>query len=140
MLLTAALVAAAIGIFVALRTRFEIKGKLHKVLYNKWYVDEIYDFLFINGACKGGGTLLSAFDSTVVDGGVNGASWLTKLTSRISIFWDTWVVDGAVRATAFLFKLFSYPARLAQTGYVQTYALFFVLGVLALFGLYVTRS
>jgi hypothetical protein len=25
------------------------------VLYNKWYVDEIYDFLFVNGLCKGGG-------------------------------------------------------------------------------------
>ena len=23
---------------------------------NKWYVDEIYDFLFVNGLCKGGGT------------------------------------------------------------------------------------
>ena len=28
---------------------------LHTLLYNKWYVDEIYDFLFINGMCKGGG-------------------------------------------------------------------------------------
>jgi NADH-quinone oxidoreductase subunit L len=139
MLLAAALSAAAIGIFVAMRTRFEIKGGLQKVLYNKWYVDEIYDFLFINGACKGGGKLLSDFDRTVVDGGVNGASSLTKLTSRVSIFWDTWVVDGTVRATAFLFKIASYPARLAQTGYVQTYALFFVLGVLVMFGLYVTR-
>ena len=29
---------------------------LHGLLYNKWYVDEIYDFLFVNGLCKGGGT------------------------------------------------------------------------------------
>ena len=28
----------------------------HAVLYNKWYVDEAYDFLFVNGLCKGGGT------------------------------------------------------------------------------------
>jgi hypothetical protein len=34
----------------------------------------------------------------------------------------------------------AYPARLAQTGYVQTYALFVVVGVLAMFGLYVTKS
>ena len=31
---------------------------LHGLLYNKWYVDEIYDFLFVNGLGKGGGRLL----------------------------------------------------------------------------------
>ncbi len=29
-----------------------------RLLYNKWYVDEIYDFLFVNGLCKGGGRAL----------------------------------------------------------------------------------
>jgi NADH-quinone oxidoreductase subunit L len=140
MLLAAALTAAGIGIFVALRTRFQITGGLQKLLYNKWYVDEIYDFLFVNGLCKGGGNLMAAFDRNVVDGGVNGAGWLTRLSSRIFIFWDTWVVDGAVRLTSFVVRLLSYPTRLAQTGYVQTYALFVVLGVLVMFGLYVTRS
>ena len=33
---------------------------LHTLLYNKWYVDEIYDFLFVNGLCKGGGTAAGA--------------------------------------------------------------------------------
>ncbi len=46
---------------------------LHKVLSNKWYVDELYDFLFVNGLGKTGGNLLSAFDRRIVDGGVNGA-------------------------------------------------------------------
>ena len=41
-------------------------------------MDEIYDFLFVNGFAKGGGTLLGAFDRNVVDGGVNGAGWLTR--------------------------------------------------------------
>ena len=31
-------------------------GPLYKVLLNKWYVDELYDFLFVNGLSKGGGT------------------------------------------------------------------------------------
>ena len=26
---------------------------LHTLLYNKWYVDEIYDFLFVNGLSQG---------------------------------------------------------------------------------------
>ena len=112
---------------------------LHTVLYNKWYVDEIYDFLFVNGLCKGGGLALGVFDREVVDGGVNGAGWLTRFSSKVSIWWDTWVVDGTVRFTAFFVKLLSYPTCLLQTGRVQSYAFFVVLGVLAAFGYYIVR-
>ena len=112
---------------------------VHTLLYNKWYVDEIYDFLFVNGLCKGGGLALGAFDREVVDGGVNGAGWLTRFSSKVSIWWDTWIVDGAVRFTAFFVKLLSYPACLLQSGRVQSYAFFVVLGVLAFFGYYIAR-
>jgi NADH-quinone oxidoreductase subunit L len=119
-----------------------LEGKLkplHGVLLNKWYVDEIYDFLFINGFAKGGGRMLGAFDRNVIDGGVNGAGWLTRLSSNISIWWDTWIVDGAVRLSSLLVKLASYPVRIVQTGRVQAYALFVVVGALAFFGYYIAR-
>ncbi len=106
----------------------EAKG-LHKVLLNKWYVDEIYGFLFIDGLAKGGGRALARFDQRVVDGGVNGAGWFTRFSGIVSSWWDTWIVDGAVRLTSFLVKMSSYPVRVIQTGSVQTYALVFVFGV-----------
>jgi len=112
---------------------------LHGVLLNKWYVDEIYDFLFVNGFAKGGGRLFGAFDRNVVDGGVNGAGWITRLSSNISIWWDTWIVDGAVRLSSLLVKISSYPVRIVQTGRVQAYALFVVVGALAFFGYYMIR-
>jgi NADH-quinone oxidoreductase subunit L len=112
---------------------------VHRVLYNKWYVDEIYDFLFVNGLGKGGGRLASAFDRIIVDGGVNGAGWFTRFTSRLSIWWDTWIIDGTVRLISFTVKMCSYPARILQTGRVQAYALFFVAGVLLFFGYYLVR-
>jgi NADH-quinone oxidoreductase subunit L len=112
---------------------------LHSVLLNKWYVDELYDFLFVNGFAKGGGRVLGAFDRTVVDGGVNGAGWLTRFSSSVSIWWDTWVIDGAVRLSSLLVKLSSYPVRIVQTGRVQAYALFVVVGALAFFGYYLAR-
>ena len=111
----------------------------HKTLLNKWYVDEIYDFLFVNGLAKGGGLMLGAFDRGVVDGGVNGAGWLTRFTSNLSIWWDTWVIDGAVRLGSFLVKMFSYPMRIVQTGRVQSYALVFVAGVAIFFGYYLLK-
>ncbi|MCC7497668.1 MAG: NADH-quinone oxidoreductase subunit L [Bryobacterales bacterium] len=112
---------------------------LHRVLLNKWYVDEIYDFLFVNGLGKGFGSLLSGVDRVVVDGGVNGAGWLTRFAGTVSSWWDRWVIDGAVRLGSFLVKVSSYPVRVVQTGYVQAYALVFVLGLLAFFGYYVSR-
>jgi NADH-quinone oxidoreductase subunit L len=137
-LLAVAISAGLLGIGLA--TRFEVKGAIQKVLLNKWYVDEIYDFLFINGLCKGGGRILSEFDRRIVDGGVNGAAWLTKSESKLLMWWDKWIIDGAVRLTSALVRFSSYPARFAQTGHVQTYALFVVMGVLVMFGIYVTRS
>jgi NADH-quinone oxidoreductase subunit L len=117
----------------------ESAGGLYTTLLNKWYVDEIYDFLFVDGLSKGGGTTLAKFDGAVVDGGVNGAGWLTRFTSRLSIWWDTWIVDGAVRFSSFVVKLASYPVRIVQTGQVQAYALAFMIGVVLLFGYYVMR-
>src|SRR5271157_4632337 len=114
-------------------------GPLYKLLYNKWYIDELYDFLFVNGLGKGGGRLCGAFDRDVVDGGVNAAGWLTRFSASVSGWWDTWIVDGAVRLGSFFVKMLSYPVCILQTGRVQTYALFVVLGVLAIFGYYVTR-
>ncbi len=112
---------------------------VQRLLEHKYYVDEIYNALFVDGLAKGGGTLLSRFDARIVDGGVNGAGWMTLLTSRLSIWWDTWVIDGAVRLGSFAVKVLSYPVRLLQTGLVQSYALFIVVGALIFFSYYLIR-
>ena len=65
--------------------------------------------------------------------------WLTRFSSKFSIWWDTWIIDGAVRFGSFCVKLLSYPVCLLQSGRVQTYALFVVVGFLAFLGYYVTR-
>jgi len=116
-----------------------IFSPLYTLLYNKWYVDEIYDFLFVNGLGKGGGRVCGAFDRDVVDGGVNGAGWLTRFSSSVSIWWDTWIIDGAVRFGSFCVKMLSYPVCILQSGRVQAYAFFVVVGVLAFMGYYIAR-
>jgi NADH-quinone oxidoreductase subunit L len=114
-------------------------GWIHRCLSNKWYLDELYDIVFVDRLAKGGGRLLGAFDRNVVDGGVNGAGWLTRFSGSLSGWWDTWVIDGAVRLGSFTVKMASYPVCLLQTGRVQAYAFFVVIGVLAFFGYYVAR-
>ncbi|MFN3322166.1 MAG: NADH-quinone oxidoreductase subunit L [Bryobacteraceae bacterium] len=114
-------------------------GPLHRVLENKWYLDELCDFLFVNGLTKTGGRLLGLFDRRILDGGVNGAGWLARFVSTVSIWWDTWIVDGLVRLTAFSAKLSSYPARIIQTGQMQAYALAFVLSLAIFLGYFLVR-
>jgi NADH-quinone oxidoreductase subunit L len=114
-------------------------GPAHGLFYNKYFVDEIYGALFVNGLAKGGGDQLGRFDRGVIDGAVNGAGWLTRVSSNISIWWDTWIVDGAVRLTGFLVKFISYPVRMLQTGLVQNYAFFIVLGALGMLAYFLAR-
>jgi NADH-quinone oxidoreductase subunit L len=111
-------------------------GGFYRLVYNKYYVDQIYDALFVNRA-KDLGLALGAFDRNVIDGvGVNGAGWLTRFISDVSIWWDTWIVDGSVRLGARIVWLFSYPVRLIQDGLVQSYMLLIVLGLIGFFGYY----
>src|ERR1700693_419883 len=111
-------------------------GGLYRLVYNKYYVDQLYDALFVNRA-KDLGLALGAFDRNVIDGlGVNGAGWLTRAISKLSIWWDTWIVDGSVRLGARIVWIFSYPIRLIQDGLVQSYMLLIGVGLIGFFGYY----
>lgn len=73
-----------------------------------------------------------AFDSKVIDGGVNSTAWLTRLSSRLTGGTDQYLVDGLVNAVAaFIIRLMSPLLRAAQTGFTQNYALVMVLGLVA---------
>jgi NADH-quinone oxidoreductase subunit L len=111
-------------------------GWFYRLVYNKYYVDEIYDSLFVNRA-KDLGLALGAFDRTVIDGAaVNGAGWLTRFISKVSMWWDTWIVDGSVRLGARLVWLLSYPVRMVQDGLVQSYMLLIVVGLIGFLAYY----
>jgi NADH-quinone oxidoreductase subunit L len=83
------------------------RGLLYLFLYNKWYFDELYDFLFVRPAFWLGRFLWKRGDGTVIDGlGPDGVSARVLDASR-----------GAVRL---------------QSGYLYHYALAMLLGVVAL--------
>ena len=110
-----------------LMTRYR---KLYLTLLNKYWVDEIYDMLFVNRT-KDLGRLLSQFDLKVIDGGVNGSAFMTRLTGTISGFIDNWVVDFAVRRSDLIYYM-SYPLRRIQTGVFHNYAAMTVAGILVI--------
>ncbi len=108
-------------------------GGLYTALVNKWYVDELYDALFVNRS-KDLGRGLWRFDGKVVDGAVNGTALSTVKSALGSSWWDRWIVDGLVRFVGGFVKTASWPIRLSETGYTQNYALVMVLGVLVFVG------
>ena len=114
-------------------------GPLTKLADNKWYFDDLYDALFVHGLGMKGGALLGSFDRQFVDGGINGAGLITRFASHLSIWFDTWIVDGLVRLTGLVTKAAGYPIRMAQTGYVQSYAMWIIAAAAAALGFFWVR-
>jgi NADH-quinone oxidoreductase subunit L len=114
----------------------------HRVLVNKYFVDELYEAVFVRGLALGGGFALHANDRFVVDGGdgelrpglgVNGVAWgVRELLAKASNLWDRYVVDGAVHATGLVLDNASYALRALQNGLVQHYALGMLIGLFLL--------
>jgi NADH-quinone oxidoreductase subunit L len=117
---------------------------LYTVLYNKWFVDEAYDYAFtgrrkigdIRLGAMGAGEASSWFDAKIIDGAVNDVGWVTRAVATLSTWWDKWIIDGVgVNGPAILARMISYPTRLFEWGLVQWYALVMVAGLLG-FGVY----
>jgi NADH-quinone oxidoreductase subunit L len=81
---------------------------LRRILYHKWYVDELYDLAVVRPVLRGSRALWKVADEIVIDGTVN-------------------ALGGVTRAVGWVGSLF-------QTGSVNTYALVLTLGVLVILG------
>ena len=86
---------------------------LHKAVFNKWFVDELYDALFVNPTKKLGTFLWKGFDVKVVDGVVNGVGYLVRGFSQV--------------------------LRITQSGQIHGYAMTMVVGMVVLVAVYVFR-
>ncbi|MBE0460066.1 MAG: NADH-quinone oxidoreductase subunit L [Candidatus Aminicenantes bacterium] len=86
-------------------TRFPF---IYRLLYNKYYVDEAYDALFVRPLVRGSEQIYNKFDLKIIDGAVN----------------------ETASATGSFGKLICY----LQTGFIKDYALVFLLGVALFLG------
>jgi NADH-quinone oxidoreductase subunit L len=86
------------------------KGPLWAFLYNKWYFDEIYDFIFVKGARAFGDLFWKVGDQRLIDG----------------------LGPDGVAATS---RFFSRMLRRVQTGFVYHYSFIMLIAAIA-FGAY----
>ncbi len=110
-------------------------GVLYSGSVNKWYFDEIYDTVFVNGShviMK----MLRWFDENIIDGIVNGSAVITLIFSKVSGWIDTNIVDGLVNGTASTANKAGGLLSHIQTGKVQTYLVYVIFSFLVLFVLF----
>jgi NADH-quinone oxidoreductase subunit L len=118
LLILVSVVVALCGIYIAYvfylkspRTPHRIVARfprLYKLLYNKYYVDEVYNAAFVKPLVTGSQVVYDNFDLKVIDG----------------------TIDGTAAATGFAGKVLS----TFQSGLVKDYALAILLGVVIFLG------
>ena len=144
-LMLVSLLVAAGGIGVAWRVHIVDLGTgdrlarrlpgIHRLLGHAYYVDEVYEATVVAGTMSGGRRLWG-FDRYVVDGLVNGSSWVALFGSWMSALTDRRLVDGIVNSVGRRLTGASYRLRQVQTGLVQNYALVMLFGVFAFVSVY----
>ena len=88
----------------------KFKG-VYTLLLNKYWVDEVYNYIFVDGLVH-------------------------KLAKVLYTIGDVKIIDGAVNGLAQVISSTSQRSRKIQTGYVQQYAFTMGLGLVVIVGLY----
>ena len=95
----------------AMATQF---GGVHKLLLNKYYVDELYNAVIVQPIKRiSSGLLWRGVDAGIIDGTVNGVGLVVRGWSAV--------------------------LRRLQTGSVRAYAMYFMLGIVTIVGYYLWR-
>jgi NADH-quinone oxidoreductase subunit L len=95
-------------------------GFLYRLFDRKWYFDEIYQVIFVNG------TLLlarlgSLFDQYIIDGIVDGSAALVRFAAWLNGLFDQYIIDGMVNAVANITFGIGNKFRRVQTGNINSY-------------------
>jgi NADH-quinone oxidoreductase subunit L len=96
------------------------------VIYNKYYVDELYGATVVKGSIAFG-RIAYWFDQNFIDAIVNFMAYLGRAVAYVDKFIDEHIVDGAVNGLGRLCWNGGKSLRRLQTGHIQSY-LFGALG------------
>ena len=105
---------------------------LYNLFWHKYYFDEFYDGVLV-ALTVWKARLLAQFDSSVVDGIVNGVGFVTRdVLAAFTGAFDNRVVDGIVNRVAQVTWAVGGRIRRIQTGAIQTYLFVVLAGIVLL--------
>jgi len=108
--------------------------KVYRVVYNKYYVDELYEATILRPV-RVLSRALAVFDNRAIDGAVNGVAAVGRFICNIQGAADQYLVDGAVNSLADGVIKVGNRLRRLQNGRIQTYLYAAVAGALVLIGI-----
>jgi NADH-quinone oxidoreductase subunit L len=103
---------------------------IYTLVRNKYYVDELYDLVAIQGTLAAS-RVISWFDGAVVDGLVNLVGTIGMAIADASAWFDRNVIDFLVTMWADIARSAGAGLRRISTGYVQQYMLTFIVVIVA---------
>jgi NADH-quinone oxidoreductase subunit L len=103
-------------------------GLFYRLFNNKYYVDEIYQKVFVGGTL-GLAAIGAWIDQHIIDGIVDGTAQTTAFVSWLNGLFDAYVIDGMVNAVADTTFWAGGKFRKVQTGSINGY-LYVVLGAI----------
>jgi NADH:ubiquinone oxidoreductase subunit 5 (subunit L)/multisubunit Na+/H+ antiporter MnhA subunit len=109
------------------------------LLRSRWYIDALYEQHVLNGLVLRTAYGAALLDRSLVNRTIDGLVRLSRRTSRLFNWTDSRILDGIVRFISTFTRFLSWPSRALQTGFVQTYALLFIVGAIAVLGYYLVR-
>jgi NADH-quinone oxidoreductase subunit L len=104
---------------------------VYRVILNKYYVDELYDLLFVE-PLKRLGMLLDWFDRTIIDGVVRGVGHLADWGASGSTWVEKYIVYAGLNVIGYGNHLAAREGRKMQSGMVHHYAAIIVAGLFLL--------
>jgi proton-translocating NADH-quinone oxidoreductase chain L len=105
---------------------------IYDFLIHKWYFDELYNAIFVQPVLFVA-RRVAEFDTTVIDGLINGLAVWTRVVALIDDAFDRYIVDGLVNAVSRWVFGIAIWFRGAETGRLRQYVMFIIIGTVALF-------
>jgi NADH-quinone oxidoreductase subunit L len=94
--------------------------QLHRLIYNKYFVDEVAYTIMVRGGAKFWNAC-AWFDSNVIDGVVNLVGHVGRYVGYVQGAVDAYLVDGLVNKVASVISAAGSRVRTLQTGQIRNY-------------------
>jgi NADH-quinone oxidoreductase subunit L len=106
----------------------------YHITWNKWWFDELYDFLFVRPTLAAANFLAYTLDRGLIDGIVHAFAALYRVLSLVvAYFGDQFLIDGTVDNFAERTWNLGLSMRAVQTGRLRQYVMFIVVGTIVFF-------
>ena len=106
-----------------------IGSVLYGVLKNKYWIDELYDVIFVRPAFWLARVFFTGVDRNVIDNVLHGVAWISlRVGDVFRDYFDKPVVNGASDGSGVAVKWAGRELRPIQTGRVQGYLMMVMIG------------